>query len=332
MYQNEGELLFNSHRICMAPMMDYTDRHDRYFMRLISKHALLYTEMVTTGAILFGDKNRHLDFSSEEHPVAIQLGGSDPQELAQCARLCEEWGYDEINLNVGCPSDRVQSGQFGACLMAEPQIVADCVKAMVDVVSVPVTVKTRIGIDNRDSYEELCEFIETVSQAGCKLFVIHARKCWLKGLSPRQNREIPPLRYEVVYQLKRDYPELFFVLNGGIHTLEQAASHQPYTDGVMIGRAAYDNPWLFAEVDQRFFGKPAQVAERVSIIQKMEPYVAQQLSRGVPLSRLLKPLFNLFHGQAGGKRWRRYLSEHIHKPGADWQTVLKGLDQLGIKS
>ena len=314
-------------RVSMAPMMDYTDRHDRFFMRQISRHALLYTEMLTTGAVIHGNRDHLLGFDPSEQPVALQLGGSDPRELAECARICQDWGYSEINLNVGCPSDRVQSGRFGACLMATPKVVAECVSAMSEVVSVPVTVKTRIGIDERDSYEDLCEFIETVSKAGTRHFIMHARKCILKGLSPKQNREIPPLRYEFVYSLKRDYPHLEFVLNGGVKTLDEVQSHlENGVDGVMIGRAAYDNPCLFCQVDNRFYGSDQPVKTRTEIVRSMKNYTEDFLRQGIPLGRIARHMLNLYKGQARGKVWRRYLTEHMHKPGADWSVLEDALE------
>ncbi|MFI3122650.1 MAG: tRNA dihydrouridine(20/20a) synthase DusA, partial [Methylococcales bacterium] len=255
-----------SHRFCVAPMLDWSDRHCRYFHRLLSKNALLYTEMVTTGALIHGNTQRFLQFNAEEHPVALQLGGSNPNDLAICARMAEESGYDEVNLNVGCPSDRVQNGRFGACLMAEPQLVGDCIAAMQAVVKIPVTVKSRIGIDERDSYEELTQFIDTVSKAGCETFIIHARKAWLKGLSPKENREIPPLCYETVFQLKRDFPQLEIVINGGITTLEQSSELLNHVDGVMLGREVYQNPYLLAEVDMVLFGDDVPILSRKQVI------------------------------------------------------------------
>ena len=257
--------------ISIAPMMEWTDRHDRYFLRLISKHAVLYTEMVTTGAILHGDHPRYLRFDSSEHPVAVQLGGSNPAELAECAKICEEFGYDEINLNVGCPSDRVQMGKIGACLMAEPELVAECVGAMNNVVNIPVTVKHRIGIDDFDSYDFLIKFVETVHQGGCDTFIVHARKAILSGLSPKQNREIPPLHYDVVYRLKQDYPHLEVILNGGVTSLEQAELHTKHVDGVMIGREAYHNPYMLSDVDSRFYADNRETLSRKQIVEALIP-------------------------------------------------------------
>ena len=249
-------------RVSVAPMLDWTDRHCRFFLRLLTRHTLLYTEMVTTGAVLHGNRERLLAYDPAEHPLALQLGGSNPTDLARCARIAADLGYDEINLNVGCPSDRVQSGRFGACLMAEPLLVAECVAAMQAAVDLPVTVKTRIGIDDRDSYEELAEFVRCIALAGCRTLIIHARKAWLTGLSPKENRQIPPLRYDVVYRLKQDFSELRFILNGGVASIQQMAEHLALVDGVMIGRAAYENPYLLAEVDQRFFGTSQPIPTR----------------------------------------------------------------------
>ncbi|MCG7914477.1 MAG: tRNA dihydrouridine(20/20a) synthase DusA, partial [Candidatus Thiodiazotropha weberae] len=259
-------------------MLDWTDRYCRYFLRLISSHVLLYTEMVTTGAILHGNRARFLDFDPSEHPVALQLGGSEPEALAECAKLGEAWGYDEINLNVGCPSDRVQSGRFGACLMLTPELVADCVKAMRDQVVVDVTVKHRIGVDDQDSYQALCDFVGRVSEAGCETFIVHARKAWLQGLSPKENREIPPLHYETVHQLKQDFPALEIIINGGITTLEQVEQNLKQVDGVMIGREAYNNPWILSQVDRLIYGSEGNPSSRHQIIESMIPYIDQELS------------------------------------------------------
>lgn len=313
-----------SRRFSVAPMLDWTDRNCRYFHRLLSKETLLYTEMVTTGAILFG-KGDYLGFHESEHPLALQLGGSNPVDLAQCAKLAEERGYDEINLNVGCPSDRVQNGRFGACLMADAALVADCVKAMQDAVSIPVTVKTRIGIDDQDSYEFLCDFIETVMATGCQDFIVHARKAWLSGLSPKENREIPPLDYPRVYQLKQDYPELNIAINGGITSLEQAQEHLQHVDGVMVGREAYQNPYLLAEVDQRLFGSHRPVISRHDVVLQMLPYIEQYLAEGGYLSHITRHMLGLFQGLPGARAWRRHLSENATKPGADRDVVLKAL-------
>ena len=283
-----------SGRFSVAPMLDWTDRHCRYFLRLLSRNTLLYTEMVTTGAIIHG-KGDYLAYSEEEHPVALQLGGSDPAALAQCAKLAEARGYDEINLNVGCPSDRVQNGMFGACLMGNAQLVADCVKAMRDVVSIPVTVKTRIGIDDQDSYEFLCDFINTVSGKGeCEMFIIHARKAWLSGLSPKENREIPPLDYPRVYQLKRDFPHLTMSINGGIKSLEEAKAHLQHMDGVMVGREAYQNPGILAAVDREIFGSSDIDADPVAVVRAMYPYIERELSQGTYLGHITRHMLGLF--------------------------------------
>ncbi|MDI1276100.1 tRNA dihydrouridine(20/20a) synthase DusA [Methylobacter sp.] len=314
-------------KFCVAPMLDWTDRHCRYFHRLISQHAFLYTEMVTTGALIHGDHHRFLQFSAAERPVAFQLGGSNPRELAICAKMIEDYGYDEVNLNVGCPSDRVQNGRFGACLMAEPELVAECVAAMGQAVSIPVTVKSRIGIDERDSYEELVHFVSTVADAGCETFIIHARKAWLSGLSPKQNRDVPPLRYDVVYQIKQDFPQLEIILNGGITTLDQAEAVLTHVDGVMVGREAYHNPYLLAEVDKRFYGESKEPRSREMIMDLLIPYIQQQLelNDGVRLNSISRHILGLFHGEPGARGWRRHLSENACKPGADIKVILEAL-------
>jgi tRNA-dihydrouridine synthase A len=302
-------------------MMDWTDRHFRYLLRLISKHTLLYTEMVTTGALLYGDRERFLRYDPAEHPLALQLGGSDPKELAQCARLGQGWGYDEINMNVGCPSDRVQSGRFGACLMAEPDLVADCVAAMKGAVSIPVTLKARIGIDHQDSYAELHAFTELLAAADCDALIVHARKAWLQGLSPKENREVPPLRYDLVERLKKDFPDLPVVINGGIESLERIQSLLTCFDGVMIGRAAYQNPWLLASVDTEIFGDLTPLPTRSSALEAYIPYLQRQLSAGVPLKAMTRHLLGLFQGRPGARHWRRLLSENAHRPGAGTELV-----------
>jgi len=313
------------HTFCVAPMLDWTDRHCRYFYRLLSRQALLYSEMVTTGALIHGDHHRFLQFDTSEHPVAFQLGGSNPRELAISARMIEDYGYDEINLNVGCPSDRVQNGRFGACLMAEPELVADCVAAMQQTVSIPVTVKSRIGIDDKDSYEELVHFVSTVANAGCQTFIVHARKAWLSGLSPKQNRDVPPLRYDVVYQLKQDFPQLKIILNGGLTTLEQAEENLDKVDGVMLGREIYHNPYLLAEVDQRLFAGAGELVSREEVVELLIPYIQAQLKAGVRLNSISRHILGLFHGAPGARGWRRYISEHAHKPGADENVILQAL-------
>ncbi len=318
-------MLHQSHRFCVAPMMDCTDRHERYFLRLISKGLRLYTEMVTTGALLHGDRDRFLAFHPLEHPIGLQLGGSDPAALAACARMAEQRGYDEVNLNVGCPSSRVQAGRFGACLMAEPALVAACVEGMCSAVDIPVTVKTRIGVDEHDSYDELARFIEIVADAGCVTFVIHARKAWLKGLSPRENRELPPLRYDVVAALKTDFPRLTVVLNGGIETLNQASAHLRTFDGVMLGREAYRNPYMLATVDQRFFDGQSTAPTRHELVHRFLPYVHGQLEQGVYLSHMTRHILGLFQGRPGAKAWRRYLSTHACKRGAGVRVIERAL-------
>ncbi|MES9958448.1 MAG: tRNA dihydrouridine(20/20a) synthase DusA [Sedimenticola sp.] len=310
-------------RLCIAPMLDWTDRYCRYFLRLISRHVVLYTEMVTTGAIIHGDRERFLKFDGSEHPVALQLGGSDTKDLAVCARLGEQWGYDEINLNVGCPSDRVQSGRFGACLMATPELVAECVAAMRDAVSIDVTVKHRIGIDDHDSYQELCDFVGASAEAGCRTFIVHARKAWLQGLSPKENREIPPLSYETVYQLKRDFPDREIVINGGILTLDQAEEHLQQVDGVMIGREAYHNPWILVETDRRLYGDDHPLPSRHEIIERLIPFIEQEQAAGTPVSRITRHILGLFNGQPGARAWRRHISENAHRKGADYSVVLE---------
>lgn len=316
------------HRFCVAPMLDWTDRHCRYFHRLISRHALLYTEMVTTGALLHGDPSRFLQFNKAEHPVAFQLGGSDPKDLAVCAKMIEDWGYDEVNLNVGCPSDRVQNGRFGACLMAEPDLVGECVATMRQAVSIPVTVKSRIGIDERDSYRELLDFVMIVADAGCDTFIVHARKAWLSGLSPKQNREVPPLRYDSVYQLKNDLPGLEIILNGGITTLDQAEEVLKHVDGVMVGREAYHNPYLLAEVDRRFFDESCKPISRQEILNLLIPYIQQQLKNGVRLNSISRHILGLFHGAPGARGWRRHISENVGKPDADENVIVDALKSL----
>src|SRR5450755_4461938 len=298
-----------SHRLCCAPMMDWTDRHCRYFLRLVSPRARLYTEMVATGALMFGNVPRHLDFDPAEHPVALQLGGSDPSALAHCARMGEAWGYDEINLNVGCPSERVQTGSFGACLMADPALVADCVKAMRDVVALPVTVKHRVGIDRIEDYSFVRDFVGTVSQAGAGAFFVHARNAILKGLSPKENREVPPLKYDFVHRLKQDFPALTIVINGGITTHEQIAGQIDRVDGVMLGRAAYHDPWLLAQAEAYCFGGAAPPHTRADVIAALLPYAEAQLSRGVHLRAIARHVLGLYHGQPGGRRFRQILSD-----------------------
>ncbi len=315
-------------RLSVAPMMDWTDRHFRYFARLLSRHTLLYTEMVTTGALLHGDPRRFLRHHPAEHPVALQLGGAEPTKMARCARLGADAGFVEININVGCPSDRVQNGRFGACLMAEPDVVAACVAAMQAAVDVPITVKTRIGIDQRDSYEELVAFTRAVVDAGCDALIVHARKAWLQGLSPRENREIPPLRYDVVLRLKQDFPDLPVVINGGIMTLEQARGFLDRLDGAMIGRAAYQTPWLLADADRLMFGDPGPARTPHDVLDALVPYVDRQLADGVPLNSLTRHILGLFHGRPGARAWRRVLSEQAHHHGAGIEVLREAAGQV----
>lgn len=308
-------------RFSVAPMMDCTDRFDRYFLRLLSRRALLYTEMVPAAAIVHGKAEQFLRFDDSEHPVAVQFGGSEPEELALCAREAERFGYDEVNLNVGCPSDRVQAGRFGACLMAEPDRVASCVAAMCDATSLPITVKTRIGIDDQDSYEELAGFVARVTEAGCRSFTVHARKAWLQGLSPKQNREIPPLDYPRVHRLKGDFPELEIVINGGIQTLEECLLHLGHVDGVMLGRAAYHSPYLLAEVDRKLFGDDVAVPSRHEVLRRYLPFVESELSAGVALPAMSRHLLGLFQGVPGARRFRRHISEYAHLPRAGVEVL-----------
>ncbi|PMK01939.1 tRNA dihydrouridine(20/20a) synthase DusA [Vibrio sp. 10N.261.55.A7] len=309
-------------------MLDWTDRHCRYFHRLLTSQTLLYTEMITTGAIIHG-KGDFLEYNEQEHPVALQLGGSNPVDLATCAKLAQERGYDEINLNVGCPSDRVQNGRFGACLMAEPQLVADCVSAMNDVVDIPVTVKTRIGIDDQDSYEFLTNFISIVSEkADCEQFTIHARKAWLSGLSPKENREIPPLDYDRAYQIKKDFSHLSIAVNGGVKTLDETLTHLKHLDGVMVGREAYQNPYFLAEVDQQVFGLDKPVMKRSEAVELMLPYIDKQLSNGSKLGHITRHMLGLYQGMPGGRQWRRYISENAHKPGSGIEVVEAALAKI----
>lgn len=309
----------------VAPMMDCTDRHERYLLRCISKRALLYTEMLTTGAVLNGDRKRLLDFDACEHPVALQLGGNDPEQMARCAAIGADWGYDEINVNVGCPSDRVRSGSFGACLMARPELVAECIAAMRAAVDVPITVKTRTGIDNNDSFEELCRFVELAGAAGCNTFVVHARKAWLSGLSPRENRTVPPLRYDIVYDLKQVFPHFTIVVNGGIDSIQAARDHLREVDGVMMGRGAYSNPFVLAEVDAQIFGESRQVT-RSEVLAAYLEYCEQQLSAGYRLGRLARHVIGLFQGQPRARAWRRHISEYAHRPGAGVDVISAAAD------
>ncbi len=315
--------------ISVAPMMNCTDRHARYFLRLIAPHVRLYTEMITTQALIHGDRQRFLAFHPDEKYLALQLGGSDPLQLAQCATWGEEAGYDEINLNVGCPSSRVCSGQFGARLMLDANRVADCVHAMQACVTIPVTVKCRIGVDEQDTYAYLQHFIKQVASAGCHHFIIHARKAWLSGLSPKQNRDIPPLRYEMVQQIKRDNPQLTIILNGGIKNLADVVAQLPHVDGVMIGRAAYANPYVLAAIEQHYFAEK-NFKTRHQVIEQLLPYLKHQLLQGVKLNTITRHLFGLFQGIKGAAAWRRYLSENAWRKCADVAVVIDALAQVPI--
>jgi tRNA-dihydrouridine synthase A len=317
-------------RLSIAPMLDWTDRHFRLFARLLSRHTLLYTEMVTTGAILHGDRDRHLGFNAVEHPVALQLGGSDPAALAACARIGSDYGYDEINLNVGCPSDRVQSGRFGACLMAEPGLVAECVAAMRAASDRPVTVKSRIGIDHQEGYEPLAAFVETVAAAGCEAFVIHARKAWLQGLSPKENREIPPLRHDMVHRLKQDFPRLHISINGGIRTLDETEAQLGHVDGVMIGRAAYENPFLLREADRRIFGGDRLDPQPIEVMRAFMDDVEDEMRKGTQLHAMTRHILGAFHGQPGARAFRRHLSEHAPRKGSTPEVLREALRHVGV--
>lgn len=326
-----NDLGLGRHAFCVAPMMDWTDRHDRYFLRLLSKHALLYTEMVTAVAVIRGNRQRLLGYHADEHPIALQLGGSDPAELAEAAVIGEDFGYDEINLNVGCPSDRVQSGMFGACLMANPPLVAECVAAMQARVKVPVTVKHRIGIDDMDSWEHLEHFVDTVAQTGCDTFVLHARKAILQGLSPKENRDVPPLKYDWAHRLKARFPQLTIVLNGGLKTLEEGLAHcrgEHALDGTMYGREAYHNPYLLAAVDRLFYGETAPMPSRLEVLEALIPYIEQQMADGAALKHITRHILGLFQGQPGARRWRRTLSEKAHLPEADIAVVREAMAGL----
>lgn len=314
-----------AHRLSVAPMLDWTDQDFRYLCRLISKHSLIYTEMVTTGALLHGDSQRFLAHHHDEYPLALQLGGSDPEALAACARLGEQAGYQEINLNVGCPSDRVQNGRFGACLMAEPRLVAECVVAMKQAVAIPITVKTRLGIDQHDNYEFLQAFVDAVYQAGVDALILHARKAWLKGLSPKENRDIPPLEYAKVYQIKQEFADLHLDINGGIHTLEEAEEHLQQVDGVMMGRALYHQPYLLAEADKRIFNDDRSIPSQHEIVELMLPYIEMRMQQGRPLKSITRHMLGLFQGLPGARRWRRHLSENAHLPDAGTEVVRDAL-------
>ncbi len=311
-------------------MMDWTDRHDRFFLRLISRRALLYTEMVTTGAVLHGDRERLLGFDASEHPVAVQLGGSEPADLAEAARIAEGFGYDEVNLNVGCPSDRVQSGRFGACLMREPGLVARCVEAMREAVSVPVTVKCRIGVDEQEPEEALPAMARAVREAGCETLIVHARKAWLEGLSPKENRDIPPLDYPLVYRLKQAMPEMEIHINGGVATLDETEAHLTHVDGVMLGRAAYQNPYLLADVDARFYGDPRLIPSRHEVLEAFLPYVERELAAGTHLHAMTRHILGLFQGCPGARAFRRHISENAPRPGAGADVIRDAMSLVPI--
>ena len=315
--------------LSIAPMMDRTDRHYRYFMRQISKRVLLYTEMITSQAIIHGDRHKLLDFSAEEKPLVLQLGGDNPTELAQCAKIGEDWGYDAINLNIGCPSPRVQNGNFGACLMTQPELVAQAVAAMQQAVKIPVTVKHRIGVDECDRYENMVNFVRIVSEAGCTNFSVHARKAWLQGLSPKENRDVPPLRYADVYRLKQDFPDLFIEINGGIKTLEQIKNHLNSIDAVMVGRTAYDRPYIFATVDRDIFGENVTVRSRLEIVEAMLPYIDYWTNKGTRLNSISRHMLQLFAEQPGTKRWKRYITENACLPRADSLVISTALNKVG---
>lgn len=315
-------------RFCLAPMMDWSDRHCRYFWRLLTRRARLYTEMVTTGAILYGDRDRFLRFNPEEQPLALQLGGSDPRALAECARIAQDYGYDEINLNCGCPSDRVQVGRIGACLMAEPSLVAECMAAMRDAVSIPVTIKHRIGIDELDSEAHLHHFVATVAETGCHVFIVHARKAWLQGLSPKENREIPPLLYQRVFALKQQFPQLTIVINGGITSIATTQEMLQQVDGVMMGREAYHNPFVLAEVDRTVYGDSTAPLSRDDVLEAFIPYCESQIARGARLNHIARHILGLYAGQPGGKYFRRFISENGHRAGAQAELLREAKNHM----
>jgi tRNA-dihydrouridine synthase A len=310
--------------LSIAPMMDWTDRHCRYFHRLLAPSAMLYTEMVTTGAIIHGDTDRYLAFNTQEHPLALQLGGSDPEDLVSCARIAQQRGFDEINLNVGCPSDRVQRGRFGACLMLEPDLVRDCMSAMLDAVDIPVTIKTRLGVDDHYSYQYMSDFVGKVAESGCRVFIMHARKAILAGLSPKQNREVPPLHHDWVYRLKQESPALEIVINGGIDSVGTAKNHLEYVDGIMLGRAAYQTPWVLSQCQQQLFEKPA-VTRPEDVIWPMTDYLERQVKKGTAVKHISRHLLGLFQGKPGAKAWRRYLSENAYKDDNNTKLLLQAL-------
>jgi len=311
--------------VSVAPMMDWTDKHCRYFFRLLSSFTQLYTEMITSKAILRGDKNRLLDYNSREHPLVLQLGGSDPKEMAKCSQIAKQWGYDEVNINVGCPSDRVLSGSFGACLMKEPDLVASCVENMIDASDIPVSVKSRIGIDDMETYDQLSDFVARIHEKGCQHFIIHARKAWLQGLSPKENRTIPPLNYPWVYQLKKDFPQLKITLNGGITECNEVVEHLGHVDGVMLGRAIYHQPYLLADIDSRVFGKKGISRTREQVLVDYMSYIKKQLKKGVPIRAMTRHILGLYHGQNNAKFFRRLLSGKTVELGHldDWLEFIK---------
>ncbi|CAM4416068.1 hypothetical protein F901_01653 [Acinetobacter dispersus] len=309
-------------RISVAPMMDWTTKDYRYFARLFNPNVVLYTEMVTTGAIIYGGANRHLDFNQQEHPIVLQLGGSNPQELATCTKMAEDWGYNEVNLNVGCPSDRVQNNKIGACLMAEPNLVAECIHSMQKAVSIPVTVKHRIGIDDMQSYEEMLHFVDTVAATGCTHFIVHARIAILQGLSPKENRDVPPLRYDDVYRLKQERPHLTIEINGGIKTFDETQQHLQHVDGVMIGREAYHNPYLLAEMGQLW---NLEAPDRFELMQQMMPYIHQRVAEGAPLSIITRHILGLFQNLPGARKWRQALSGGNAKTIADIENAIQNI-------
>lgn len=316
----------NPHRFCVAPMLDCTDRHYRYLARLLTKRCMLYTEMITTGALVHGDRKRILKFDACEHPIALQLGGSNPSDMAKCAEYATEYNYDEVNINVGCPSGRVQAGKFGACLILEPTVVADCIRAMASATEIDVTVKTRIGVDDQDSYKYLYNFVEIIATAGCSTIIVHARKAYLSGLSPKQNRTIPPLRYDYVYRLKQDFPQLNIILNGGLVDMAEIQKHLNHLDGVMVGRKAYENPYFLVDIDTKVFNEPSKIVSRHDVLEKYKTYVHLQLEKGVPLKVLTRHIHGLFNGLPGAKTWRRHLSEHAYKKDAGLEIINNAAD------
>lgn len=317
----------HNRRLSVAPMMDWTDRHCRYFHRLLSPSALLYSEMVTSAAILHGDRDHLLAFNREEHPLALQVGGSDPEELARCTRIAQERGYDEVNFNVGCPSDRVQKGRFGACLMLEPLLVRDCIAAMRDVAQVPVTVKCRLGVDEHESYEYFSDFLHTVAESGCHIFAVHARKAWLSGMSPKENRELPELRYDWVYRIKQQQPDWTILLNGGVSSAAEVRKHLQFVDGVMLGRAAYHNPWILVEC-QQVLDEKKELPDRADIVRRMQRYCREQTAQGVPVKHISRHMLGLFQGLPGARRWRRWISENAHIDDSDYQLLGKAFEHF----